>query len=262
MNPVEQAVAWLNDPLNWTNPGGVLDRLAEHLVISVAAVLIACVVAWPVGLWLGHARRGSGALVVFSNVTLAVPVIAVLTILPLTFLGFGREPVILALALFAIPPLLATAHTGVLQADPEARDAARGMGLSGGQVLRRVEIPLAVPYMAAGFRTASVQVVATAALASFVNGGGLGQIISAGFGLGIAVGGGEILAGGLLVALLALLVDALLAVVERAVTPAPLRRASRLDRLRPGRRRPDDGDASGEGPPQVADEVAEAAPAR
>ena len=97
------------------------------------------------------------------------------------------------------------------------------MGLSGGQVLRRVELPLAVPYLAAGFRTAAVQVVATAALASFVNGGGLGKIIAAGFGLGMAAGGGQIVAGGLLVALLALLVEGVLALVERVVTPAPLR---------------------------------------
>lgn len=225
--PVEQAVVWLNDPLNWTVPGGVLDRLGEHLLISGLAVVLGCLVAWPLGLWLGHARRGAGVVVLLSNVTLAIPVLALLTILPLTALGFGTAPVVVALAVFAVPPLLATAHTGVVQADPRARDAARGMGLSGTQVLRQVEVPLAVPYLAAGFRTAAVQVTATAALASFVNGGGLGQIISAGFGLGIAVGGGQILAGGLLVALLALLVEAVLAGVERAVTPRPLRRRRR-----------------------------------
>lgn len=230
MNPVEQAVVWLNDPLNWTNPGGILDRLGEHLIISAAAVALGCLVAWPLGLWLGHRGRGGGLVVLTSNVTLAIPTIALLTILPLTFLGFGRPPVIIALAVFAVPPLLANAYTGVRQADPEARDAARGMGLSGGQVLRRVELPLAVPYLAAGFRTAAVQVVATAALASFVNGGGLGQIIRAGFGLGISVAGGQILAGGLLVALLALLVEGVLAVVERAVTPRPLRRSARWRR--------------------------------
>lgn len=224
MNPVEQAIVWLNDPLNWTNPGGILDRLGEHLVISAAAVALGCLVAWPLGLWLGHRGRGGGVVVLISNLTLAIPTIALLTILPLTFLGFGRPPVIIALAVFAIPPLLANAYTGIRQADPEARDAARGMGFSGGQLLRRVELPLAVPYLAAGFRTAAVQVVATTALASFVNGGGLGQIISAGFGLGISVGGGQILAGGLLVALLALLVEGLLALAERAVTPRPLRR--------------------------------------
>jgi osmoprotectant transport system permease protein len=224
-DPIQQAVTWLNDPLNWTNPGGVLDRLGEHLWISAAAVALGCLVAWPLGLWLGHLGRGGGVVVMVSNVTLAIPTIALLTILPLTFLGFGERPVIVALAVFAVPPLLANAYTGVREVDPEARDAARGMGLSGLQVLRRVELPLAVPYLAAGFRTAAVQVVATAALASFVNGGGLGQIISAGFGLGIATGGGQILAGGLLVALLALVVEITLAGVERAVTPRPLRRS-------------------------------------
>ncbi|MEH1013764.1 ABC transporter permease subunit [Micromonospora sp. CPCC 206060] len=223
-NPVEQAVVWLNDPLNWTNPGGILDRLGEHLTISAAAVALGCLVAWPIGLWLGHRGRGGGLVVLISNVTLAIPTLALLTILPLTFLGFGRPPVIIALAVFAVPPLLANAYTGVRQVDPEVRDAARGMGLSGGRLLRRVELPLAVPYLAAGFRTAAVQVVATAALASFVNGGGLGQIIRAGFGLDIAAGGGQILAGGLLVALLAIGVELLLAGVERVVTPRPLRR--------------------------------------
>ncbi|PSK62613.1 Glycine betaine/carnitine/choline transport system permease protein OpuCB [Micromonospora sp. MH33] len=227
MNPVQQAVVWLNDPLNWTNPGGILDRLGEHLSMSALAVLLGCLVAWPVGLWLGHTGRGGGLVLLVSNVTLAVPTLALLTILPLTFLGFGRPAVVVALAVFAVPPLLANAYTGVRQADPEARDAARGMGLSGAQVLRRVELPLAVPYLAAGFRTAAVQVVATAALASFVNGGGLGQIIRAGFGLDIAAGGGQIVAGGVLVAGLALLVEGVLALVERVVTPRPLRRARR-----------------------------------
>ncbi|MFY1696490.1 MULTISPECIES: ABC transporter permease [unclassified Solwaraspora] len=226
-NPVEQAVVWLNDPLNWTNPGGVLDRLGEHLVISAAAVAIGVLVAWPLGLWLGHTGRGGAVVVLVSNITLAVPTIALLSILPLTFLGFGKPPVILALAVFAVPPLLANAYTGLRQVDPQVREAARGMGLSGWQVLRRVELPLAVPYLAAGFRTAAVQVVATAALAAFVNGGGLGQIISAGFGLGISVGGGQILAGGLLVASLALVTEAVLAVAERMLTPLPLRRYRR-----------------------------------
>ncbi|MBY8873190.1 ABC transporter permease [Micromonospora sp. PLK6-60] len=238
MNPVGQAVLWLNDPLNWTNPGGVLDRLGEHLTMSAAAVLLGCLVAWPLGLWLGHTGRGGGLVVLVSNVTLAVPTLALLTILPLTFLGFGRPAVVVALAVFAVPPLLANAYTGVRQVDPEARDAARGMGLSGGQVLRRVELPLAVPYLAAGFRTAAVQVIATAALASFVDGGGLGQIIRAGFGLDIAAGGGQIIAGGVLVAGLAVLAEGVLALVERVVTPRALRPA-----VRPAQRRAADATA-------------------
>jgi osmoprotectant transport system permease protein len=228
VNYLEEAYVWLNDPLNWTNPGGLLDRLAEHLIISLWAVLLACVVAWPLGIWLGHRGRGGGGVVVLANLTLAIPTLAMLTILPLTPLGFGKPPVVVALAVFAVPPLLANAYTGLRQIDPETRDAARGMGLSGGQLLRRVELPLSVPYLAAGLRTAAVQVVATAGLAAFVNGGGLGEIILAGFGIGMSNGGGgQIVAGGIVVALVALLVEALLAGVQRLVTPAPLRTGRR-----------------------------------
>lgn len=232
MNQIHQAYIWLNDPLNWTNPGGVLDLLGEHLWLSAAAVLLGCLVAWPIGLWLGHSGRGGGLVVLVSNVTLAIPTVALLSILPLTVIGFGHPAVIVALAVFAVPPLLANAYTGLREVDPEVREAARGMGLSGRQLLLRVELPLAVPYLAAGFRTASVQVVATATLAALVNGGGLGTIISRGFGLTIAAGGGQILAGAFLVAALALLVEGVLALVERAITPRPLRRARR----RAGRR--------------------------
>ncbi|HEX6970428.1 MAG TPA: ABC transporter permease [Micromonosporaceae bacterium] len=223
--PIRQAVVWLNDPLNWTNPGGILDRLGEHAAISAGAVALAAVIAWPLGLWLGHTGRGGGLVVLIANVTLAIPTLALLTILPLTFLGFGRRAVVVALAVFAVPPLLANTYTGVRQVDDGVRAAARGMGLSAWQLLARVELPLAAPYIAAGLRTAAVQVVATATLATFVNGGGLGQIIGAGFGLGIAVGGGQMLAGALLVAVFALLVEGGLAVVERAVTPRALRTA-------------------------------------
>ncbi len=223
MNLLNQAFVWLNDPLNWTNPDGILVLLRQHLWISLWAVLLGCLVAWPLGLWLGHTGRGSAVVSLVSNITRAVPVIALLTILPLTFVGFGDRAVILALAVFAIPPLLANAYTGLREVDPEVRDAARGMGMSGWQQLRRVELPLAVPYLAAGFRTAAVQVVATATLAAFINAGGLGEILSDGFGKTIAAGGGEILAGGLLVAALALLVEGVLAVGQRLVTPRPLR---------------------------------------
>jgi osmoprotectant transport system permease protein len=219
---------WLNDPLNWTNPAGLLDRLQEHLVITALAVLLACLIGWPIGLLLGHRGRGGEAIITVSNLTLALPTVALLTILPLTPLGFGKPPVVVALAVFAVPPLLANAYTGLRQIDPETRDAARGMGLSGWQVLRRVELPLSVPYLAAGLRTAVVQVIATAALASFVNGGGLGQIISAGFGIGIQNGGGgQIVAGGIAVAGLALIFEGLLAWLQRVVTPRPLRRTAR-----------------------------------
>lgn len=228
MNYLQDGIVWLNDPLNWTNPDGLFDRLGEHLEISFWAVLIGCVIGWPIGIWLGHRGRGGGAVITVANLTLAIPTLALLTILPLTPLGFGKPPVVVALAVFAVPPLLANAYTGLRQIDPETRDAARGMGLSGRQMLWRVELPLSVPYLAAGLRTASVQVVATAALAAFVNGGGLGEIISAGFGIGMSNGGGgQIVGGGIVVALLALLVEGILAVVQRLVTPRALRSSRR-----------------------------------
>jgi len=227
VNYFHQGIVWLNDPLNWTNPGGLADRLKEHLQISFWAVLIGCAIGWPIGIWLGHRGRGGGAVITVANLTLALPTLALLTILPLTPIGFGQPPVIVALAVFAVPPLLANAYTGLRSVDPETREAARGMGLSGRQLLWQVELPLAVPYLAAGLRTAAVQVVATAALATFVNGGGLGEVISAGFGLGINVGGGQIVAGGIVVVLLALVVEGLLAIVQRLVTPRPLRKRRR-----------------------------------
>lgn len=227
MSVFGQMVTYLNDPLNWTNPGGILDQLGQHLRLSALAVAVGCAVAWPVGLWLGHRGRGGGFVVVVSNVSLAIPTLALLTILPLTFLGFGDASIVLALAVFAIPPLLANAYTGVREVDPEVRDAARGMGMSGRQVLARTELPLSVPYLAAGFRTAAVTVVATATLAALVGGGGLGNTINEGFGEQRM---GKVLAGGLLVAVLALAVEGVLALAQRAVTPRALRRRTRRRR--------------------------------
>ncbi|GAA0946405.1 ABC transporter permease subunit [Virgisporangium aurantiacum] len=223
----EDMIKWLNDPLNWTNPGGIIERLQEHLLIMAGALPLAVAIAWPIGISLGRSRVGGNLVVLLSNVTQAIPVLALLTVLPLTALGFGKPSVIVALAVFAIPVLLATSFTAMREIDPEIRDAARGMGLSSWQRLWGVELPLAVPYLAAGFRTAAVQVAATAALASFVNGGGLGTIIAAGFGLGLAAAGGQILAGGLLVVGLALFVDGMGALLQRAVTPRQLRKAKR-----------------------------------
>jgi len=223
MSVIEDAIVWLNDPLNWTLPSGIIARTREHLWISALAVGLGCLIAWPVGIALGHFRRGGGFVVTVANLTRAIPTVALLTIFPLTFLGFGTPPIVIALTVFAIPPLLANAFLGLSEVDPEVREAAVGMGLSRWQLLTKVELPLSVPYLASGFRTATVQVIATATLAAFVNGGGLGMIISRGFGLGLASGGGQVLAGGLLVAVLCLIAEGLLALAERAVTPKPLR---------------------------------------
>jgi osmoprotectant transport system permease protein len=224
MSVIQDAIVWLNDPLNWTVRNGIFDRIGEHLEISAIAVALACVISWPLGIWLGHTGRGGTVLIALANLTRAIPTVSLLTIFPLiTFIGFGQRPIILALTVFAIPPLLANAYLGLREVDPDVREAAKGMGMSGWQVLRKVELPLSVPYLANGFRTAAVQVLATATLAAFVAGGGLGMIISRGFGLGIASGGDQILAGGFLVAVLCLGADGLLALLQRVVTPKPLR---------------------------------------
>ncbi|MEV8513395.1 ABC transporter permease subunit [Dactylosporangium sp. NPDC051484] len=225
MSVIGDAFVWFNDPLNWTNPGGILDRLQEHIEISVAAVLLSCAVAWPLGITLGRRGAASGVIVLLSNVTQAVPVVALLTILTLTPLGLGMPAVVIALAVFAVPSLLANAYTGMREIDSEVRDAARGMGMTSAQRLFRVELPLAVPFLATGLRIATTTVVATATLATAVNGGGLGMIIAAGFGLGPGHGG-QILAGAILVAGLALLIDGVMALIERRITPRVLRRAA------------------------------------
>jgi osmoprotectant transport system permease protein len=222
---INDALLWFNDPLNWTNPDGILDRLTEHIEISVTAVIVGCLVAWPLGILLGRRGAASGVIVLLSNLTQAVPVIALLTILTLTPIGLGQPAVIIALAVFSLPALLANAYTGMRQIDPEVRDAAKGVGMTSAQRLFRIELPLAVPFLATGLRIATTTVVATATLATAVNGGGLGMIISAGFGLGPGHGG-QILAGALLVAGLALIIDALMALIERKVTPKVLRRAA------------------------------------
>ncbi|HSR21911.1 MAG TPA: ABC transporter permease [Candidatus Eisenbacteria bacterium] len=223
MNILHEAFVWLNDPLNWHGPQGVPYLTYQHLYISGAAVLLAALVALPLALALGHTGRGGGFTVVLTNVSRAVPTLALLTIFAVTPIGFGNPATILALAVFAIPPLLTNAYVGVRGVDSDIVEAARGMGLSGRAVLVKVELPLALPLIAAGFRTAAVQVVATATLAALVGGGGLGVIINTGF---AQQNQGQIVAGDLLVAALAVLTEAVLALVQRSVTPGRVRRRS------------------------------------
>jgi osmoprotectant transport system permease protein len=214
------AVLYLNDPFNWTRPGGILDLLVQHLRVSAAAVLAAAVLAIPCGIALGRSTRGAGAIVVLSNVSRAVPTLALLTVFAVTPIGFSDAATIIALAVFAFPPMLTNTFVGFREVDPDVREAARAMGMSRRQMLTRVEFPLALPLVMTGVRTAAVQVVATATLAALVGGGGLGRIINLGFGQQDL---GQILAGALLVAVLALLTEALLVLLSWAVTPGPRR---------------------------------------
>lgn len=216
---VDEALVYLNDPLTWTEPGGVLDLTAEHLALTAAAVGIAAVLALPVGAWLGHVGRGGGVVVWLTNATRALPTLGIIFLLAAGGL-FGNTATVLAAALFAIPVLLVNTYEGVRGALPSARDAARGLGMSGTGVLTRVELPLATGLVGAGVRTAVVQVAATVPLAALAGGGGLGQIIA--FGMGTQRYG-QVLAGGVLVAALCLLLDAVLALAQRLLTPRALR---------------------------------------
>jgi len=199
-----EALQWLADPANWSGPTGVWARLVEHVGLTAAAVGIACALALPLALWLGHIDRGRVLVVNVANAGRAVPTYALLVLLAIGPLGLGTAATVTALVFFAIPPILTSAHTGVREVDADVVEAARGMGMAGPAVLRRVELPLAAPLVFSGVRLATVQVVATATIAALVAGGGLGRIITAGFGRQDPA---QLIAGALLVAGLALAVE-------------------------------------------------------
>lgn len=218
-----KAFGWLADGANWSGENGVWHRLAEHLLVSGIALGVACAVALPVGLWLGHVGRGGALAVNVSNVGRAVPVFAVLALFMVSPLRTaGYLPTVVALVLFAVPPLLTNAYVGMREVDRSVVEAARGMGMSGRQLFWRVELPLARGLVMTGLRSGAVQVIATATIAAMVGQGGLGRIITAGFN---TYNTPQVVAGALLVALLALLVEGLLVAADRLLPrrgrPAP-----------------------------------------
>ncbi|MFC9533138.1 ABC transporter permease [Streptomyces sp. NPDC056910] len=217
MSAISGAYDWLTTGANWQGQKGVWHRLAEHLYFSGVTLAVSCLIALPLALWLGHIGKGGGLAVNISNAGRAVPTLAVLVLLTLTPLGrHGDLPTFIALVLFAVPPLLTNAYIGMREVDRAVVEAARGMGMSGGQVFRRVELPLAYPMVMTGVRLAAVQVIATATLAAMAGKGGLGRIITAGFNLQDTP---QVVAGAVLVALLALLVEGVLAGAGRVLDP-------------------------------------------
>ncbi|MEU1279343.1 ABC transporter permease [Streptomyces sp. NPDC005805] len=220
MSVPADAWTWLTTGSNWSGDGGAWQRLGEHVFVSGVSLVVACAIALPIALWLGHLGKGGALAVNISNAGRAIPVFAVLALFMLTPLrSAGYLPTIIALVLFAVPPLLTNAYTGMREVDRAVVEAARGMGMSGGQVFLRVELPLAYPLLMTGLRSAAVQVVATATIASMVGQGGLGRIITAGFN---TYDTAQVVAGALLAALLALLVEGVLIAADRAF--GPLRR--------------------------------------
>ncbi|MFG2651550.1 ABC transporter permease [Streptomyces sp. NPDC048436] len=217
MNAITGAYDWLTTDANWQGEKGVWHRLAEHLYFSGVCLAVACVIALPIALFLGHIGKGGALAVNISNIGRAVPTLAVLVLLTLTPLGeHGDIPTLIALVLFAVPPLLTNAYIGMREVDKSVVEAARGMGMSGRQLFARVELPLAYPLIMTGVRSAGVQVVATATLAAMAGEGGLGRIITAGFNLQNTP---QVVAGALLVAVLALFVEVVLVVVGKVFSP-------------------------------------------
>ena len=196
----------------------ILEKTWEHLELSAAALAIALVVALPLGAWLGHLHRGSVLAVNVANLGRALPSLVIIAV-AFVFLGVGFWSVALALVVLAIPPILTNAYVAVDGVEADAVEAARGMGMSRWQIIRRVELPLALPLIFAGIRTAVVFVVATATIAAVAGGGGLGDIIvnQAAYGLEGVVGAA------ICVSVLALAADGLLGLVQRALTPPGLR---------------------------------------
>ncbi|SCE38195.1 osmoprotectant transport system permease protein [Streptomyces sp. DvalAA-43] len=207
VNTLADAWSWLTTSANWSGDGGIWNRLGQHLFLTVVCLLISCLIALPVAVVLGHLGKGGALAVNLSNIGRAVPTFAVLVLLLLTPIGgYGEWPTIIALVLFAVPPLLTNAYVGMREVDRDVVRAARGMGMTGGQLMLGVEVPLALPLILTGVRIAAVQLVATATLAALAGGGGLGRIITAGFNLASTA---QVVAGAVLVAAFALIVEGL-----------------------------------------------------
>jgi osmoprotectant transport system permease protein len=218
-------VTWFTTADHWRGDFGVPHRLVEHVAMSAAAIVAATVIALPIGIWLGHRGKGGALAINLANVGRALPSLAILALFQQAFglrgwPGFGARPAFVALVALAVPPLVTNAYVGMRGVDRDVVEAARGMGMTGGELLWRVEVPIAMPLLLAGLRTAAVQVVATATLAAVTAWGGLGRFIVDGFG---QQDNAQIVAGAILVGLLALVTELGLAWLQRAVVSDGLR---------------------------------------
>jgi osmoprotectant transport system permease protein len=241
---MDGVVAFLTDAANWTGTTGIPNRLQEHLVMCGLAVVLAALIAIPLGLYIGHTNRGSNVAINIANIGRAIPSYAMMVIpVPLTLtlapiLGYEPNfglvflPPFIAMAFLAIPPLLVGTYSGLRSVDRDLIEAGRGMGLKERQILGRIEVPIASAIIVGGLRTATLQVIATATIAAILGGGGLGRFIFDGLNQGLA-GRPSIYAGAILVTVLAVGVDVLLAWVQTRLTPPALRKPGRRPERRP-----------------------------
>ena len=221
MDLIGAVASWFADPAHWSGPNGVAYRLAQHVGISLASVGIAGAIALPLGLYVGHTGRGQGIAINLANIGRAVPSLAAIALaVPFTqmidpSLGFNLYPTLIAMVVLAVPPILVNAYAGVAEVDRDLVESARGMGLTEGQILGRVEVPLALPVIVGGVRSASVQVIATATLGAVYGLGALGGYIVEGV---AQRDDGRLFAGVVLVALLALAAEGGLALLQRKLS--------------------------------------------
>ena len=232
MDFLAEVAAWFTDPASWSGRDAIPARIGEHLALSGVSLLAGLAIALPLGLFIGHTRRWAVVVVALANVGRAVPSVGILGIalvltLPLVaaidLRNIGTPATLIALTALAIPPMVVNTYVGVRDVDPDAVEAARGMGMREAQVLRRVELPLALPVLLAGVRTAALQVIATATLGAIISAGGLGQYIVVGFALNDMP---RLFGGSVLVMALALASEGLFALAQRAAVSPGLRGAS------------------------------------
>jgi osmoprotectant transport system permease protein len=219
-----QVIAWFADPATWSGRNGIPIRLWEHVSLSAASLTVGTLIALPVGLVIGHTGRGAVLAVSIANIGRAIPSLGLLGIVfPIGLmlgLGLGFWPSLIALVALAIPPIVLNTYVGLSEVDRDLVEAARGMGMREGQILGRLEIPIALPVILAGIRTSAVQVVATATLAAVISGGTLGHLILAGVNTGDEV---QVFGSALLVAILAIATELTFGFLQRTATSPGLR---------------------------------------
>ncbi|GAA2790410.1 ABC transporter permease [Saccharopolyspora taberi] len=223
---IAELVAWLTDPANWSGPGGIPAQALAHLYYCVVSVAIASLVAVPLGVYIGHTGRGSVLVVGLGNAMRALPTLGLVTLLVL-FFGLGEGPALAGLVILAIPAIVSGAYAGIINAPADAVDAAKGMGMTSRQRLWQVELPNALPLLLGGVRSAMLQVVATAAVAAYVGLGGLGRILLDGLKISDYA---QMAGAAIMIALLAVVLDLVLAGASRGLIPRGLALATRKRR--------------------------------
>ncbi|KFF60658.1 hypothetical protein JF66_02775 [Cryobacterium sp. MLB-32] len=215
MNYFTEALAWLVDPANYTGPNAIGIRVLQHLGFTLVTLVLASLIAIPLGFVIGHTGRGRGLAVGTSGAFRAIPTLGLLTLVALT-VGIGLTAPYVALTVLAIPPILAGAYAGFEAIDRATIDSARAVGMSESQIVRKVELPLGLPLLIGGLRSATLQIVATATLAAYLADFGLGRYLFAGLKTRDYA---EMLGGSILVILLALALEGFFTLLQKLVVP-------------------------------------------